>query len=107
MSAAPRLIEVRAKVLKQNDLLARELREQFRRSGVYVISLISRPWFRKDGIPGKIAFSAERDVSRRGLGWRSATENDAARLRRAAPQVKQITTGTICHLDAQMVQRTP
>jgi hydrogenase nickel incorporation protein HypB len=34
-----------------------------------------------------------------------ATENDAARLRRATPNVRQITTGTICHLDAQMVDK--
>jgi hydrogenase nickel incorporation protein HypB len=34
-----------------------------------------------------------------------ATENDAARLKRAAPMVRQITTGTICHLDAQMIER--
>ena len=34
-----------------------------------------------------------------------ATENDAARLRRAAAQVRQITTGTICHLDAQMIEK--
>jgi hydrogenase nickel incorporation protein HypB len=34
-----------------------------------------------------------------------ATENDAARLERATPNVRQITTGTICHLDAQMVEK--
>ena len=34
-----------------------------------------------------------------------ATENDALRLARATPQVKQITTGTICHLDASMIER--
>jgi hydrogenase nickel incorporation protein HypB len=105
MSAVPRLIEVRAKVLKQNDLLARELREGFRRSGVYVVSLVSSPG------SGKTAF-LEKLLARLGATSRVAalvgdlaTENDAARLRRAAPQVKQITTGTICHLDAQMVQR--
>lgn len=32
-----------------------------------------------------------------------ATENDAARLRRACPRVKQIETGTVCHLDARMI----
>jgi hydrogenase nickel incorporation protein HypB len=32
-----------------------------------------------------------------------ATENDALRLRRACPQVKQIVTGTVCHLDAKMI----
>ena len=33
-----------------------------------------------------------------------ATENDAARLARSGAPVRQITTGTICHLDAQMVE---
>ncbi|MGC2659456.1 MAG: hydrogenase nickel incorporation protein HypB, partial [Bryobacteraceae bacterium] len=32
-----------------------------------------------------------------------ATENDAARLSRSGAPVKQICTGTICHLDANMV----
>lgn len=104
MSTGPRLIEVRAKVLKQNDVIARSLREQFRRSGVYVVSLVSSPG------SGKTAFleglllrlSATHRVA--ALVGDLATENDASRLRRAAPQVKQITTGTICHLDAQMVE---
>jgi hydrogenase nickel incorporation protein HypB len=34
-----------------------------------------------------------------------ATENDAARLARSQAPVRQITTGTICHLDAEMVDR--
>ena len=33
-----------------------------------------------------------------------ATENDAARLERAQVPVKQITTGTLCHLEAAMVR---
>ena len=33
-----------------------------------------------------------------------ATENDAARLARSGVPVKQITTGTVCHLDATMIQ---
>jgi len=105
VNTGPRLIEVRAKVLKQNDLLARELRDRFRRSGVYVVSLVSSPG------SGKTAFleqllsrlSATRRVA--ALVGDLATENDAARLKRAASQVRQITTGTICHLDAQMVDK--
>jgi hydrogenase nickel incorporation protein HypB len=34
-----------------------------------------------------------------------ATENDAARLARSRAPVKQITTGTLCHLEAAMIQR--
>ncbi|PWT75749.1 MAG: hydrogenase accessory protein HypB, partial [Proteobacteria bacterium] len=39
----PRLIEVRQNVLKQNDLLARELRARFRNAGVLVLSFVSSP----------------------------------------------------------------
>ena len=34
-----------------------------------------------------------------------ATENDAARLARTQAPVKQIITGTVCHLDAAMIDR--
>src|SRR2546421_264202 len=34
-----------------------------------------------------------------------ATENDAARLARSGAPVRQIVTGTVCHLEAQMVER--
>src|SRR5208337_3085340 len=34
-----------------------------------------------------------------------ATDNDAARLRTAGIPVVQITTGTVCHLDAEMISR--
>ena len=105
MTTAPRLIEVRAKVLKQNDLLARELREQFRGSGVYVVSLVSSPGSGKTAFLEKLLSRLSATSRVAALVGDLATENDAARLRRAAPQVKQITTGTICHLDAQMVQR--
>ena len=39
----PRILEVRQKVLKQNDLVARELRQRFKDSGVFVVSLASSP----------------------------------------------------------------
>ena len=41
--SGPRLVEVRANVLKRNDMLARSLRERFHQSGVFVISLVSSP----------------------------------------------------------------
>jgi hydrogenase nickel incorporation protein HypB len=39
----PRLVEVRRNVLKQNDVIARTLRDQFRNAGVFVVSLVSSP----------------------------------------------------------------
>jgi hydrogenase nickel incorporation protein HypB len=34
-----------------------------------------------------------------------ATDNDAQRLERAGAPVRQITTGTVCHLEAEMVAK--
>ncbi len=106
MSTQPRLVEVRQNVLKQNDLLARSLREEFDRAGVFVVSLVSTPG------AGKTAL-LEHTLTRMRAGGRRvaalvgdlATENDALRLARSNAPVKQITTGTICHLDAEMIQR--
>ena len=104
MRPEPRLIEVRKNVLKQNDLVARSLRERFRAAGVFVVSLVSSPG------SGKTAF-LERTLSVLRANYRVAalvgdlaTENDALRLARSQAPVKQITTGTLCHLEAAMVQ---
>src|SRR5487761_1079374 len=103
--SSPRLIEGRAKVLKQNDILARSLREDFRRHGVCVVSMVSSPGSGKTTFLEKILGHLSLDFRVAALVGDLATENDAARLKRAAAQVKQITTGTICHLDAEMVRK--
>src|ERR1700712_3957098 len=100
-----RIVEVRAKVLKQNDLLARALRERFRRAGTCVVSVVSSPGSGKTALLEKLLCDLARDYRVAALVGDLATENDAARLQRATPNVKQITTGTICHLDAQMVEK--
>jgi hydrogenase nickel incorporation protein HypB len=100
-----RMVEVRAKVLKQNDLLARDLRERFQRSGTCVVGLVSSPGSGKTAFLEKLLDSLAREYRVAALVGDLATENDAARLQRAAPNVRQITTGTICHLDAQMVDK--
>lgn len=105
MSTNPRLVEVRAKVLKQNDLLARALRESFREAGVYVASLVSSPGSGKTMFLEKLLSRLSKEYRIAALVGDLATEHDAMRLGRATPQVKQITTGTICHLDAQMIER--
>lgn len=103
MSEEPRLVQVRRQVLKQNDLAARALRAQFHQAGVYVVSLVSSPG------TGKTAFLEQVLGRLRGrrrvaaLVGDLATDNDAQRLARAQVPVRQITTGTVCHLEAPMV----
>ena len=101
----PRMVEVRRKVLKENDLLARDLRERFQRAGVQVVSLVSSPGSGKTTLLERLLTKLGRKYRVGALVGDLATENDAARLSRAGAPVKQITTGTVCHLDASMVQR--
>jgi hydrogenase nickel incorporation protein HypB len=100
-----RMVEVRAKVLRQNDLLAHALRGRFQQSGTCVVGLVSSPGSGKTAFLEKLLAGLARDYRVAALVGDLATENDAARLKRATPNVRQITTGTICHLDAQMIER--
>src|SRR6185369_11212578 len=104
MGTQPRLVEVRQNVLRQNDILARGLRQRFRDAGVYVVSLVSSPGSGKTAFLEKtltLLLPCHRVAA---LVGDLATENDAVRLARSRAPVRQITTGTLCHLEAQMVQ---
>lgn len=105
MSTQPRLIEVRQKVLKQNDLLARELRNRFREAGVMVVSFVSSPGSGKTAFLEKTLTMLRPNARVAALVGDLATDNDAVRLSRSHAPVRQITTGTICHLDAEMVDK--
>ncbi len=100
----PRLVEVRRNVLKQNDVIARALREQFREAGVFVVSLVSSPGSGKTTFLEKTLTRLQPQYRVAALVGDLATENDAIRLARSKAPVKQITTGTLCHLEAAMVQ---
>ena len=102
----PRIVEVRQKVLKQNDILARELRERFKDSGVFVVSLASSPGSGKTAFLEKTLTLLRPDYKVAALVGDLETDNDAVRLARAQVPVKQITTGTLCHLEASMIQHS-
>lgn len=103
MSSSPRMVEVRSRILKENDLLARELRTRFQQAAVAVISFVSSPGAGKTTFLEKLMMTMSENYRIAALVGDLATENDAARLSRACSQVKQITTGTVCHLDANMI----
>ncbi len=105
MSSQPRMVEVRQNVLKHNDMLARALRKRFEEAGVLVISLVSTPGAGKTALlEHTLTEMRARGLHVAALVGDLATENDARRLARSEAPVKQIVTGTICHLDADMVQ---
>src|SRR4051812_18779516 len=105
MTPVPRLLEVRQNVLKHNDVVARALRERFREAGVCVISLVSSPGSGKTAFLEKTLTLLQPRFRVAALVGDLATENDAVRLRRSQARVEQIVTGTVCHLDATMVDK--
>ena len=104
MTQVTRLVEVRKNVLKHNDLLAGELRNRFRDAGVFVVSLVSSPGSGKTMLLERTLTLLRPRYRVAALVGDLATANDAARLARSEVPVRQITTGTTCHLEAEMVR---
>ena len=98
-----RIVEVRQGILKKNDALARALRNRFAMTRTYVVSFVSSPGAGKTALLEATLSAAQPRFRVGALVGDLATANDAARLSRSGAPVRQITTGTVCHLDAQMV----
>jgi hydrogenase nickel incorporation protein HypB len=102
----PRIVEVRHNILKRNDELAHHLRRRFQAAGVFVVSLVSSPGSGKTAFLEKtLTLLKQRNYRLAALVGDLATDNDAARLARSQAPVKQITTGTLCHLEAAMIDK--
>ncbi len=96
-------IDVHERLLAGNDRSAAHNRQHFRAQGIVAINLMGSPG------AGKTAM-LEATARRLGMMRRLAaiagdleTERDAVRLRRAGIAAAAITTGSACHLDADMV----
>jgi len=98
-------VSLNRSLMEKNSLLAERNRGFFKAKKLLVLNVVSSPG------SGKTTFIRE-TAARLGANLRVgvivgdlATDNDAARLRTAGIPVVQITTGTVCHLDADMVSR--
>lgn len=100
----PRIVKIRENVLKKNDMLARELRKRFQENGVYVVNLVSSPGSGKTTLLTEVLTRLSKKYKTAALVGDLATENDAERLEKSGALVHQITTGTVCHLEAQMIE---
>ncbi len=76
----------------------------FHQAGVFVVSLVSSPGAGKTMLLEKTLAALAPDFRVAALVGDLATDNDARRLARAGVPVRQIVTGTVCHLEAEMVR---
>jgi hydrogenase nickel incorporation protein HypB len=105
MTTSPRILEVRKNILKHNDEIAHALRTRFEDAGVFVVNLVSSPGSGKTAFLESTLTKLRSEFHVAALVGDLATENDANRLARSLVPVRQIITGTVCHLEAAMIER--
>ncbi|HZC40186.1 MAG TPA: hydrogenase nickel incorporation protein HypB [Streptosporangiaceae bacterium] len=90
------------KVLAKNDALAARNREWLRQRGVLAVNLMSSPGSGKTTLLERTA-AGQAGAAISVIEGDQETDLDASRIRAAGCRVRQINTGTGCHLDAAMV----
>jgi len=96
-------VEIHERLLAGNDRTAEHNRAHLREHGVVAVNLMGSPGAGKTAI---LEATARRLVGSRRLAAITGdleTDRDAERVRAAGIAASAITTGTACHLDAEMV----
>jgi hydrogenase nickel incorporation protein HypB len=98
-------VEVQQRILSGNERRAAHNRAHLAEHGVLAINLMGSPGSGKTAV---LEATARALAGRRlaALAGDLATENDADRLRAAGIPAQAITTGSACHLDADLVHRS-
>jgi len=98
-------VEVHDKILAVNDAMAAHIREHFAENGVFAVNLMGSPGAGKTAV---LEATARALVGKGRIGAIAGdleTERDADRLRAVGVPATAITTGSACHLDAEMVHK--
>jgi hydrogenase nickel incorporation protein HypB len=96
---------LRRAILEKNDRLAERNRGFFRARGLLTMNVLSSPGSGKTTFLRETVRSLNQELKAAVIVGDLATDNDAQRLRESGAPVVQITTGTVCHLEAEMVGR--
>jgi hydrogenase nickel incorporation protein HypB len=96
-------VSLNERILAANDRAARHNRDHFREARVSAINLMGSPGAGKTAVLEATARALGSTTGVGVLAGDLATDNDAQRIRAAGMIAESITTGTACHLDAEMV----
>lgn len=92
-------------ILSKNERLAERNRGFFWGKGLFVLNVLSSPGSGKTAFIERTLTDVNSYLPGAVIVGDLATDNDAQRLRRSGAQVVQITTGNVCHLEADMVAK--
>jgi len=99
------VVDVLQDLLAANDRVAAHNREHFDEHGVLAINLMSSPGAGKTALLEATITALRERYCIAVIEGDLETDNDAVRIRALGVPALQITTGTACHLDAQLVHR--
>ena len=97
------IVGLERRLLDKNDRLAARNRRWLAERSIAAINLIGSPGAGKTALLESAYQRMNGSPELTVLEGDQATDNDAARLRRLGCRVAQINTGTVCHLDAEMI----
>jgi len=98
-------IDLHAPILARNDRLAERNRGFLQAKGIFTVNLLSSPGAGKTTLLEKTLPSLPAEFAPALINGDLATDNDAERLHASGAPVAQITTGNVCHLDAEMIAK--
>jgi hydrogenase nickel incorporation protein HypB len=98
--------EIQERILAGNERTAAHNREHFREAGVVAINLMGSPGSGKTSVLEATARALRKEMRIGAVSGDLATSRDADRLIAAGIPSAPITTGTACHLDAELVHKT-
>jgi hydrogenase nickel incorporation protein HypB len=99
------VIELEARILARNDILAAKNRGWFAGREILALNLVSSPGAGKTTLLERTIRDLHHELPLFVIEGDQATANDGERIRAAGATAVQVNTGTGCHLDADMVAR--
>jgi len=102
-SAFTQSIAVNEGILSKNDLFAARNRARFKSSRLLVLNVVSSPGSGKTALIERTLTDLRGRLRGAVIVGDLATDNDAQRIARSGAPAVQITTGDMCHLEAEMV----
>ena len=98
-------VEIQERILAGNATTAAHNREHFKLAGVLTVNLMGSPGSGKTTVLEATARALSGEMRIGAVSGDLATSRDADRLAAAGIPSAAITTGTACHLDAELVHR--
>lgn len=100
------VVDIHSKILEENNKLANENWRIFKEHAIFAVNLMSAPGAGKTSLLEQTIIKLKHIYNISVIEGDLQTSIDADRIRQLDVSSVQIITGSVCHLDARMIQNT-